>query len=1010
MSLTRFVLKRPVTAILCILCLLVFGVSSVRSATLELSPEMDMSMMIVMTTYSGANPEDVDQLVTKEIEDSVSTLSGLKSLSSTSGEGSSMVMLEYNYGTDMDEAYDDLKKKLELVTRSLPDDADTPTVMQMNSNSSATMRLSINKEDEDNLYNYVNDELVPEFEKISDVAEVTIMGGSENYIKIEVLPEKLEQYHVTVSSIASDIAAADLAYPAGDTKVGDQSLSVTTSESYDTVESLNQIPLTTTGKDIVYLEDVAIVYSTEKNTDSIARYNGKDTVSISISKQQDATAMSVSKEVNNVINSLMRSNSGLEIVVINDDSDSILDSLSSVFETLILAVIISMIVIFLFFGDLKASMIVGSSIPISILTALILMQVMDFSLNVITLSALVLGVGMMVDNSIVVLESCFRATPGEGFREYAKAALDGTGFVVQSIIGSTVTTCVVFLPLAFLQGMTGQLFKPLGFTLVFCMTASLISAMTVVPLCYTLYRPREKEHAPLSKPIVSLQENYRSLMVFLLPKRKTVMLTSVALLAVSLLLAKQLDTELMASDDQGQISISVDTRPGLETEKADEILREIEAVISTDENLDSYMTSYGGGGVRGSSSASISAYLKDDRKMETKDVADLWTKELSGIQNCDITVEASSSMSMMSSMRNSYETILQSPDYDSLKEVSGNIVNELSERPEVTKIHSTLENAAPIIKVEVNAIKAKANGLTSSQIGATLNSILSGKQATTLDVDGQDLDVMVEYPEDRYETLDQVKSITLTTGSGGSVALTDVADVRFEDSPSSIRRQDKQYRVTITGEYTEHATAQSRMTLTNEVVTPSLTSNVTTALNSRDQSMNEEFQSLFAAIATAVFLIFVVMAAQFESPKFSIMVMTTIPFSLIGSFGLLYLTNCKISMTSLLGFLMLIGTVVNNGILYVDTVNQYRQTMDLQTALIEAGATRLRPILMTTLTTIVSMIPMAFAIGSSGSMTQGLAIVNIGGLVASTTLSLLMLPVYYSIMNGRKRKALPVLD
>ena len=1010
MSLTRFVLKRPVTAILCILCLLVFGVSSVRSATLELSPEMDMSMMIVMTTYSGANPEDVDQLVTKEIEDSVSTLSGLKSLSSTSGEGSSMVMLEYNYGTDMDEAYDDLKKKLELVTRSLPDDADTPTVMQMNSNSSATMRLSINKEDEDNLYNYVNDELVPEFEKISDVAEVTIMGGSENYIKIEVLPEKLEQYHVTVSSIASDIAAADLAYPAGDTKVGDQSLSVTTSESYDTVESLNQIPLTTTGKDIVYLEDVAIIYSTEKNTDSIARYNGKDTVSISISKQQDATAMSVSKEVNNVINSLMRSNSGLEIVVINDDSDSILDSLSSVFETLILAVIISMIVIFLFFGDLKASMIVGSSIPISILTALILMQVMDFSLNVITLSALVLGVGMMVDNSIVVLESCFRATPGEGFREYAKAALDGTGFVVQSIIGSTVTTCVVFLPLAFLQGMTGQLFKPLGFTLVFCMTASLVSAMTVVPLCYTLYRPREKEHAPLSKPIVSLQENYRSLMAFLLPKRKTVMLTSVALLAVSLLLAKQLDTELMASDDQGQISISVDTRPGLETEKADEILREIEAVISTDENLDSYMTSYGGGGVRGGSSASISAYLKDDRKMETKDVADLWTKELSGIQNCDITVEASSSMSMMSSMRNSYETILQSPDYDSLKEVSGNIVNELSERPEVTKIHSTLENAAPIIKVEVNAIKAKANGLTSSQIGATLNSILSGKQATTLDVDGQDLDVMVEYPEDRYETLDQVKSITLTTGNGGSVALTDVADVRFEDSPSSIRRQDKQYRVTITGEYTEHATAQSRMTLTNEVVTPSLTSNVTTALNSRDQSMNEEFQSLFAAIATAVFLIFVVMAAQFESPKFSIMVMTTIPFSLIGSFGLLYMTNCKISMTSLLGFLMLIGTVVNNGILYVDTVNQYRQTMDLQTALIEAGATRLRPILMTTLTTIVSMIPMAFAIGSSGSMTQGLAIVNIGGLVASTTLSLLMLPVYYSIMNGRKRKALPVLD
>lgn len=1010
MSLTRFVLKRPVTAILCILCLLVFGISSIRSATLELSPEMDMSMMIVMTTYSGANPEDVDELVTKEIEDSVSTLSGLKSVSSTSSEGSSMVMLEYDYGTDMDEAYDDLKKKLDQISRNLPDDANTPTVFEMNSNSSTTMRLSINKEDEESLYNYVNDELVPEFEKISDVAEVTIMGGSENYVKIEVLPEKLEQYHVTVSSIASDIAAADLAYPAGDTKVGDQSLSVTTSESYDTVESLNQIPLTTTGKDIVYLEDVAIVCNTQKENDSIARYNGKDTVSISISKQQDATAMGLSKQVNKVVDSLMRSNSGLEIVIVSDDSDSIMDSLSSVVETLIMAIVISMVVIFLFFGDLKASMIVGSSIPISILAALILMSAMDFTLNVITLSALVLGVGMMVDNSIVVLESCFRATPGEGFREYAKAALDGTGVVVQSIIGSTVTTCVVFIPLALLEGMTGQLFKPLGFTIVFCMAASLVSAMTVVPLCYTLYRPKEKEHAPLSKSIISLQENYRKLMVKLLPKRKTVMFTSIALLIFSLFLAKQLDMELMASDDQGQVSISVETRPGLETEKVDDILKQIEAIILQHEDLESYITEYGGGGIRGGSSASITAYLLDKRKMDTKDVADQWTKELAEIQNCNITVEASSSMSMMSSMRNSYETILQSPDYDSLKEVSQKIVAELSARSEVTKIHSSLENAAPIIKVDVNAIKARANGLTSAQIGATLNSILSGKEATTLDVDGQDLDVVVEYPEDRYETLDQIKGITLAAGNGGSVALTDVADVRFEDSPSSIKRQDKQYRVTITGEYTEYATSQTQMTLTNEVVKPNLTSNVSTALNSMDQSMNEEFAALFGAIATAVFLIFVVMAAQFESPKFSIMVMTTIPFSLIGSFGLLYLTNCKISMTSLLGFLMLIGTVVNNGILYVDTVNQYRQTMDLQTALIEAGATRLRPILMTTLTTIVSMIPMAFAIGSSGSMTQGLAIVNIGGLVASTTLSLLMLPVYYSLMNGGKKKALPVLD
>lgn len=1010
MGITRFVLRRPVTAVLCVLCLLVFGIISVRSSTLELSPEMDMSMMIVIARYSGASPEDVAELVTKEIEDSVSTLSGLKSISSTSSEGSSMIMLEYNYGTDMDEAYDDLKKKVDNLSNVLPDDVDTPTIMEMNNNSSASMRLSVNNPTADNLYNYVEENIVPEFEKISEVAEVTTRGGQEEYIKIELKPEKLAQYGLSMSTVASDIAAADLSYPSGEIKVGSQELSVTASEKFDTMESLNAIPLSTSGISIVYLEDVADIYMTTDSSSSLARYNGEDTLSISISKQQSATAMSVSEEVNSVIDSLMAADENLDIIVVSDTSESIMESLSSVFQTLIMAIVISMIVIFLFVGDLKGSLIVGSSIPISIMTALILMNMMDFSLNVITMSALVLGVGMMVDNSIVVLESCFRATKDKGFLEYNKAALDGSSFVIQSIIGSTVTTCVVFLPLAFLQGMTGQLFKPLGFTIVFCMMASLLSAMAIVPLCYMLYRPKEKDSAPLSGPITRLQNYYRSVMQVILPKKKTVVAISLALLCFSIFLGTKLQTELMASDDQGEISISIETRPGLLTENIDEIAKEIEAIIIECPDLESYITEFGGGGARNSSDASISAYLKSDRDMETDEVVSLWKEQLGGIQNCNISVSASSSMSMMSDRQQSYETLLQSTNYDDLKEVSDKIVKELSERPEVTKIHSSLENAAPVVKIEINPIKAKANGLTSATIGRTLNNILSGVEATTLEIDGEDVDVMVEFAEGEYETLDQVKNIILTTGNGGSVALTDVADVHFEDSPSSISRSDKQYRVTISGQYTDAAEENTRNVLTNEVVRTNLTSTVSTAINSRDRSMNEEFQSLFQAIAIAVFMIFVVMAAQFESPKFSIMVMITIPFSLIGSFGLLYLTNCKISMTSLLGFLMLIGTVVNNGILYVDTVNQYRAEMDIQTAIIEAGATRLRPILMTTLTTIVSMIPMAFAMGNSGSMTQGLAVVNIGGLIASTLLSLLLLPVYYSIMNSRKKEALPVLD
>ena len=1012
MGITRFVLKRPVTAVLSILCLIVFGFQAITGMTMELTPDMDMSMMIIMTTYSGASPEDIDELVTKPLEDSVSTLSGLDSISSTSSEGSSMVMLEYEYGTDMDEAYDDLKKKVDMVANmELPDDAGTPTIIEMSSTASADITMVIDNPSEENLYNYVNDEIVPEFEKLSGAAEVAVTGGSEEYIRVELIQEKMEQYGVTMSSIASDIAAADISYPAGSTKMGSQELSVSTKMNYDTQESLKDIPLTNSSDDIVYLQDVANIYSTSDAEDSIARYNGEDTISIQITKQQSSTSMALSEAVQEVIESLQREDPDLNITVVNDSSDNIVDSLKSVAETLVLAIIISMVIIWLFFGDLKASLIVGSSIPVSILVALIAMGQMGLTLNVITLCALTLGVGMMVDNSIVVMESCFRVTDKRqsGFVEYMKDALEGTNIVFSSVVASTVTTCVVFLPLAMLTGMTGQMLGPLGYTIVFCMAASLLSAVAVVPLCYMLYRPKEKEKAPLSRPVERLQDTYRRVMRKILPRKKTVMGISAALLIVSFQLAGQLDTELMASDDNGQVSISIETRPGLETAKVDEILKQVEEIIMQHEDLESYMTTSNGGGMMSGSSSSITAYLKDDRKMETTEVATQWKRELQDIPNCNISVDVSGSMSGMSSFGNSYETILMGADYDEVKEVSDTIVAELMERKEVTKVHSDLENSSPVVEIVVDAVKAEAAGVTAASIGSTLSNMISGVEATELDVDGNTVSVMVEYPEGTYETLDQVMGIVLDTDTGSSVLLTDVADVGFKDSPSSIRREEKQYKVTISAEYTEYATEQTQSRLTAEVVKPNLTETVTTGLNSIDQSINEEFSALFEAIALAVFLIFVVMAMQFESPKFSLMVMVTIPFSLIGSFSLLWLADSAISMVSLVGFLMLVGTVVNAGILYVDTVNQYRDTMDRDTALIEAGATRLRPILMTTLTTVVSMIPMAFGWGSSGEMTKGLALVNIGGLTASTFLSLLMLPVFYTIMSGKpKAKKEPV--
>ena len=715
--------------------------------------------------------------------------------------------------------------------------------------------------------------------------------------------------------------------------------------------------------------------------------------------------MDLSKQVQKVIKSLQNDDDDLTITVARDEADSIQDSLKDVAETMVMAVVISMIIIFLFFGDFKASLIVGSSIPTSILMSLIVMTRAGFTLNIITMSGLVLGVGMMVDNSIVVLESCFRAMDKQqdkGALGYAKAALEGTNIVVASIFGSTVTTCVVFIPLVFLNGMSGQMFGAMGYTIVFCMCASLLSAIAIVPLCYMMYKPKERSSAPATRPLTFLQDAYRKIMPVLLKHKAIVMLASVGIIVATVFLASGMQTELMTADDTGTVSVSIETRPGLITEQADAILAEAESIVAAHEDVESYMLRYN------NDEGTITAYLKDDRKMSTDEVVSQWENEMADLENCTITVEASTSMSMMGRSRG-YEAILKGTQYDELQEVSNEIVNELIARDDVKNVHSSIENTAPVVAVKVDPVSASAEGLTAAQIGTMIKQMLDGEEVTTLKVDGQEISVKAEYPEDQYRTVPQLERIILKKPSGGYVALSDVAEIYYKDSPSSIEKEDKSYQITISADYVDSSSSAAVKTkIDNEVISPNLTGTIVRGTNSRDRMMQEEFSGLYNAIAVAVFLIFVVMAAQFESPKFSFMVMTTIPFSLVGSFGLLKLTGVSMSMTSILGFLILVGTVVNNGILYVDTVNQYRMEMPLRKALIEAGATRMRPIMMTSLTTILSMLPMAMAFGSSGSTTQGLAVVNIGGLSVGVLVALFILPVYYALMNGRKE--LKVLD
>ena len=1012
-AITKLILRRPVSTFLAVLSLLFFGFIAFTTMKMELLPDMNFPYMIVSTVYPGASPEDIDELVSKPIEEEVSLLSDVEEVQSRSMENVSMVIVRYRYGTNMDRAYDKLKKKLDVLKGNLPDDAEDPDYIEFDINAQAGMVLAISDKTKANLYNYVKNNIEPEMEKLSSVASVSLSGGQAEYVRVELSEEKLAQYHLTMENIIQMIKASDFTYPAGSTYYGKQKLSLSVSEDYSTIEKLKNLPLLTGTGNTLYLRDLATVSESLEEKSSIGRYNGEDTIGLSLSKTQTESDIGMSRDVKETIKDLEAQNPNLSVHIIQDNADSIKSSLSSVFQTMIMAVVISMAIIFFFFGDVKASLIVGSSIPIAILGAIVFMYAMGYSMNMLTLSALVLGVGMMVDNSIVVLEASFRAMDEvqDERRSRRDAAIDAVRVVGASVFGSTLTTCVVFLPLGFLKGISGQYFKPLGFTIVFCMLASLLSAITIVPLCFTLYKPKENEKAPAYKAVRSLQNSYRTLIGRFLRHKKAVVLGTFLILLFSLFLATKIRSELMPDIDSATVQISVLQKPGLDLEERDKAMREIEAMVAKDPDVDRYTTLSGGGtGFQalygGDSSSTVTAYLKKKRSVSTKEKAKTWQKLLETRPDEVITVKSLSDANFGASEEDvktneGYEVILKGPDLQSLKEKSDALVSEMQKKESLTGIHSSLENAAPRLLVKVDPIKAAAEGLSPIALGQSLNSILGGKTVMKIDLDGEKADVRVEYPKDRFDTLEKIKNIRFSTPRGAAVALDSVATVDFSDSPATITREDKKYVVTIRANYTEKANKETKEEV-DRLVESHLGRDIALAESLRTKNMREEFTDLFRAIAIAVFLVFVVMAGQFESLRFSFMVMTTVPFAMIGSFGLLWLFDATISMTSLLGFLMLVGTVVNNGILYVDTVNQYREDMPLDRAIIESGATRLRPILMTTLTTVLSMVPMAMAIGENGKLMQGLALVDVGGLTASTLLALLLLPVYYRIMYGKK--------
>lgn len=995
MNLTKLALRRPVSIAMIILALVVFGVSSITGFQLELTPDIELPMLLVYTVYPGADPESVEELVTKKVESAGSEQNGVSTYTAQSSENMSMVMFQYDYGTNLDDAYMDLRTALDAAKASMPEDVQEPTVIEMSIDQMETMDISVTAVGDSDVLSYVNDTMVPELETISGVANVEVYGGRENYIRVLLDSQAMKEYGVTMSGIAQTVGAMDFTVPVGSVSQGSQDIAVSSSADISGVVQIQNIPIATAKGQLVPLSELATVSESQRDASSISRYNANENVTVAITKKKSFGTVDVTRAVDRMLERLQEGNEVVEIETIYSATDMIISSLSSVGSTLALGIVLSMLVLFLFFGDFRASLIVGSAMPISLFATMIGMNLLGFSFNVVTMGALVIAIGMMVDSSIVVLESCFRLKDRTG--DYRDAALQGTGVVTASIIASTITTVVVYAPLSLMDGLAGQLFSQLGMTIIMAMLASLIMAMTIIPLLFAKFRPVEKKELPINRLLRKINSGYDKLLRRLLPKKILVLLFSVIILVASFMLVNNMNMELMPTIDEHTFAITASFRSGTKMEQIEEQTRFLEEMAEADENVDHYSYSVSG------DSATLTAYLVKGCELTTGEAIEQYTRALADLTNMDISIKATGA-SMTSMMSGGLEIDLVGRDLDDLRAAAKKVQDMLRDIPGVLQTSSNLTEASTQAKIIIDPLKSMAAGIAPVQVAGEMYNTLSGIEAVKLKRGGKELSVRLEYPQSEYEGMNELLNMTLATPYGTQIPLSEIAAVEYQDAPVTLTRVDGIYQASITANTTEEARFTADKAAEEGMKQMILPKGVSRASSMMDDMISDEFKSIIVAIFVAVFLIFLVMAMQFESPRFSMMVMMSIPFALIGSFGLLYVTGSTLSMVSLMGVLMLAGIVVNNGILYVDTANRLREEMPLEEALIQSGQIRLRPILMTTLTTILSMVPMSLGIGDGSVMMEGMAMVIIGGLVASTILILLLMPTFYLIIDKRSRK------
>lgn len=1010
MKFAQTFIKHHVMTILLYILVVVFGFYSFQNLPLALMPSMEVPAAVVYATYPGAGPEDIEQQVTKKLEGAVAGLSGLDTLQSTSSENMAMLVIRFTNDTDMDQAMTDLRDKVSQVKSQLPDDASDPTVMSIDIDSMPVVSVALRGNDLASLQSIAEDEIQPALERLDGVASVDISGGYEQEIAVHTDASRLKGYNLTISSIGQQLGADNIAIPGGDLDNGSQTLAVRTDGEYSSIDDVKNALISLPAGGTVRLSQIADVSMQPKDQDAISKVDGEECIILSVNKQSGSNTAQIAELAKAEFDSLLKSNDSLQWNIVMDQSDYINMTVDNAIQNIWMGVLFAAIVLFLFLRDFGATMAVTIAMPCCILFTFLIMNVLGITLNMMSLGGITLGVGMIVDNSIVVLENIFTYR-ADGY-DRLEACTKGTGEVIGAVIASTLTTVAVFLPIALSGGMAGMMFKEFCITIVALLLSSLIISITLVPLlCYFLLggtkqqsiKPQGSGATPITeKP---LSRAYRSSLNFLITHRWAGVALTVVICIVSVLSVSQAGMELIPEMDEGEVSVTVSMPNGSTMEDTAAIEDRIAAIaVDTIPELEQiyYSTGSSTSIMSSSSGASVTISLVDldQRDRSSADIAKQLRHDLQDIAGCELTVSTSSTMSMSTDSDISVE--LTGDDYDQLAETADDLASQISALPDAINVESSAGEQTPRVAVKINRENASRFGLNAATIGGLVRGELTGSTATTLRMNGEEYDVTVAGDEDVATSLDALRSMQIPTMTGDTVPLSMVADVYTELSPQSIVRKNQKETVTITGESESGDSNAIKAAVDDIVAKYELPDGVEVGEGDTAASqIAETTGTLMLALAVAIVLVYFILATQFNSFSLPIAIMLILPIGLLGSMILLWPTGNHVSMVALLGVIILAGTVVNSSIVLIDYTLQRRQRgEDKNTAILNACPRRVRPVLMTAMTTILGLVPMVCSSGEGSEMMKPMGVVMMTGMVISTIATLFITPVYYSLTDS----------